>query len=89
MNYGEVLTQAIRDAKASFLAIMQTSPEYFNGRCSFDIVLEVMEELGLEETLHEKNGWELDYWATFKKGNLTYLISGSHYYGDCKVEKEL
>lgn len=89
VNHGEVLTQSIRDARASFLAIMETSPEYFKGKCSFDIVLEVMEELGFEETLHETNGWELDYWATFKKGSLTYLISGSHYYGNCVVEKEL
>lgn len=38
---------------------------------------------------HETNGWDLDYWATFVKGNLTYSISGSHYYGNCVVEKEL
>ena len=60
-----------------------------DGKCPFDIVLEVMEQLGFEELEHETNGWELDYWATFVKGNLTYSISGSHYYGNCVVEKEL
>lgn len=35
----------------------------------------------------ETNGWDLDYWATFTKGNLTYSVDGSHYYGNCKVEK--
>lgn len=24
---------------------------------------------------------------TFTKGNLTYSVDGSHYYGNCKVEK--
>lgn len=28
-----------------------------------------------------------EYWATFTKGNLTYSVDGSHYYGNCKVEK--
>lgn len=53
----------------------------------FDVVLEVMEQLGFEELEHEINGWDLDYWATFTKGNLTYSVDGSHYYGNCKVEK--
>ena len=46
-----------------------------------------MEQLGFEELEHETNGWDLDYWATFTKGNLTYSVDGSHYYGNCKVEK--
>lgn len=89
INHGELLTQSLRDVKANFLAIMETLPECFVGKCPFDIVLEVMEQLGFEELEHETNGWELDYWATFVKGNLTYSISGSHYYGNCVVEKEL
>lgn len=89
INHGELLTQSLRDVKVNFLAIMETLPECFVGKCPFDIVLEVMEQLGFEELEHETNGWELDYWATFKKGNLTYSISGSHYYGNCVAKKEL
>lgn len=84
---GELLTQSLRDVKANFLAIMETLPECFIGKCPFDVVLEVMEQLGFEELEHEINGWDLDYWATFTKGNLTYSVDGSHYYGNCKVEK--
>lgn len=87
INHGELLTQSLRDVKANFLAIMETLPECFIGKCPFDVVLEVMEQLGFEELEHEINGWDLDYWATFTKGNLTYSVDGSHYYGNCKVEK--
>ena len=80
INHGELLTQSLRDVKANFLAIMETLPECFVGKCPFDIVLEVMEQLGFEELEHETNGWDLDYWATFTKGNLTYSVDGSHYY---------
>lgn len=87
INHGELLTQSLRDVKANFLAIMETLPECFIGKCPFDVVLEVMEQLGFEELEHEINGWDLDYWAAFTKGNLTYSVDGSHYYGNCKVEK--
>ena len=87
VNHGEILTQSLRDAKASFLAIMERLPSDFVGRCSFDIVLEVMEELGFIELEHEINGGCLDYSSIFVKGKLTYYIEGSHCYGGCRIRK--
>lgn len=33
INHGELLTQSLRDVKANFLAIMETLPECFIGKC--------------------------------------------------------
>lgn len=55
---------------------------------SFGIVESILEELGFTwDNELDTNGWEVDYWATFKKDDITLSVSGSMYYGHLSITK--
>lgn len=49
---------------------------------SMDKMTSILEDLGLvsDDDL-DQNGWDADYWQTFRKGEVKYQLSGSGYYG--------
>lgn len=50
--------------------------------------IDVMERLGYETGEFDSNGWQVDFWLTFKKDNeKDVTIAGSLWYGDYSLSK--
>ena len=79
----------ISQFKWEFTEFMDSEESALEYDClSFDILEQVLEELGfIWDNELETNGWEVDYWAKFKKDEIVLSISGSMYYGDLTITK--
>lgn len=47
-----------------------------------------LEGLGAERIEIETNGWEVDFWATYRYEGKTYMFSGSWYEGGYTFSKD-
>lgn len=79
----------ISQFKFEFTEFMNSEAMILEYDClSFGIVEKVLEELGLTwDYKLDTNGWQVDYWAKFKKDDEIFSISGSMYYGNLTIIK--
>lgn len=52
------------------------------------LIDEIIKDAGFELIEADINGYQVDFWNTYKKDNQVFLLSGSLYYGDFKLQKK-
>lgn len=51
--------------------------------------VEAFEDIGDYDDDFETNGWSVDFWIHFTLNNNKYTLSGSWYYGEYKITKNI
>lgn len=49
---------------------------------------EILKSFGYEHYDSEQNGWQVDFWENFSKGDKSITLSGSLWYGQYNLTKD-
>lgn len=52
------------------------------------LIDEIIKDGGFELIESDINGFQVDFWNTYKKNDKVFVLSGSLYYGDFKLTKK-
>ena len=52
------------------------------------LIDEIIKDAGFELIESDINGFQVDFWNTYKKNDKVFVLSGSLYYGDFKLTKK-
>lgn len=69
--------------------ILEDDELQFSSDIPYGVLKQYLESIGFEDNDElETNGWQVDYWNTFSKEDITLSVSGSMYYGNVNINQK-